>query len=160
MARASRLPHPRGVCRSRHMSAHINQWLRSTHEGADYCYTFGCNSPFQSYSSHQSPSSLSPLTPKQVLDMFGAGVPVAAVAFPALPELISHGINGYVFKGNNQAKRDDLPSLHTTLRRLLVQSVSWRYGARTDLNTFAADGQEAVDVDLAANSAGSGSVRP
>jgi hypothetical protein len=34
----------------------------------------------------------------KVLDMYGAGVPVAAVGFECLPELVQEGVNGRVFE--------------------------------------------------------------
>lgn len=34
----------------------------------------------------------------KVVDLFGVGVPVAAVEFPALGELVQQGVNGVVFK--------------------------------------------------------------
>lgn len=30
--------------------------------------------------------------------MFGAGIPVLAIDFPALPELVKNGENGFIFK--------------------------------------------------------------
>ena len=36
--------------------------------------------------------------PMKVVDMFGVGIPVAAVGFRALGELVKEGVNGVVFK--------------------------------------------------------------
>ena len=59
---------------------------------------------------HTSSSGLD--LPMKVLDMFGSGVPVCAVAYPAISELVVNGINGIVFK--------DAFELSSHLMRLLA----------------------------------------
>jgi beta-1,4-mannosyltransferase len=34
----------------------------------------------------------------KVVDMFAAGIPVLAIDFPALPELVKQNVNGFIFK--------------------------------------------------------------
>jgi beta-1,4-mannosyltransferase len=38
----------------------------------------------------------------KVVDMFGAQIPVLAIDFPALPELVKDGKNGYIFSTSTE----------------------------------------------------------
>jgi beta-1,4-mannosyltransferase len=87
---------------------------------------------------HTSSSGLD--LPMKVVDMFGCGLPVCAVDFKALPELVTDGTNGRVFRTAEQLAGqliDLLATRHTadgplaTLRRGVAQ---WIAGGRWTQN--------------------------
>ncbi|CAE7201310.1 TUN [Symbiodinium sp. CCMP2592] len=95
----------------------VTMWLSF----ADYALLLG--SADLGLSLHSSSSGID--LPMKVVDMFGAGLPVCARSFAALPELVQHGENGLVFSSTEElavclahglglksaAASPDLPSL-------------------------------------------------
>ena len=49
---------------------------------------------------HYSSSGLD--LPMKVIDMFGAGIPVLAINYKCLAELVKHGKNGYIFQHSTE----------------------------------------------------------
>ena len=116
-------------------------WL----EVEDYVHLVGCAD--LGVCLHTSTSGLD--LPMKVLDMFGSGVPVLAVAFPCLEELIQHNRNGMIFASSSELC-DQLQELlyggagrRDALRRLragaaATQAWSDCWGGSTELVMLAA----------------------
>lgn len=81
---------------------------------------------------HTSSSGLD--LPMKILDMFGSRLPVLAVNFRALPELIKPGVNGYIFKNATEltdyiihlffTQKQDLTSLLSLKESVSSNSIS------------------------------------
>jgi beta-1,4-mannosyltransferase len=69
----------------------------------------------------------------KVLDMFGSGLPVMAIDFPALPELVKHQENGIIFKTSEELSESMIQVLYvdrSSLMKLREGNVgmnSWDY---------------------------------
>ncbi|CAE8620098.1 unnamed protein product, partial [Polarella glacialis] len=100
---------------------------------ADYAALLG--SADLGLSLHTSSSGID--LPMKVVDMFGAGLPVCAKGFPALPELVRHGENGLIFNSTEELARSlahalgvpsaDLPPLRSVAgeRKLSGWDENW-----------------------------------
>jgi len=75
----------------------LTMWL----EASDYPLLIGCAD--LGVSLHTSTSGLD--LPMKVLDFLGSNVPVCAVAYPCLQELVHDGINGRIFYTGNELAR-------------------------------------------------------
>ncbi|KAI8578033.1 hypothetical protein K450DRAFT_248715 [Umbelopsis ramanniana AG] len=72
----------------------ITAWL----EAVDYPLFLGTAD--LGVSLHKSTSGMD--LPMKVVDMYGSGLPVCAVSFDCLDELVHHGVNGMVFKNSSE----------------------------------------------------------
>ncbi len=114
----------RGEGKLKHIAI-ITPWL----EAKDYplllsCADFGV-------CLHTSSSGLD--LPMKVLDMFGSGLPVMAIDFPALPELVKHQENGIIFKTSAELSESMIQVLYvdrSSLMKLREGNIginSWDY---------------------------------
>ena len=69
----------------------------------------------------------------KVLDMFGSGLPVCAVFFPTLPELVKHGSNGLIFR-NAVELEEHLARLLGPGQAAADELLRLRMGARTSVD--------------------------
>lgn len=82
----------------------ITAWL----EAVDYPLLLGTAD--LGVSLHKSTSGMD--LPMKVVDMFGCGLPVCAVSFDCLDELVKQGVNGMIFNNSNELADDFEVFLH------------------------------------------------